>query len=46
MNCAWGGYERMVEEGGQVLVAAQLGLEYEFTDIDGRQPWPLGLRDA
>jgi dehydrogenase/reductase SDR family protein 1 len=31
---------------GQVLLAAQLGLEYGFTDIDGRQPRPLSLADA
>jgi len=31
---------------GQVLVAAQLALDYGFTDIDGRQPRPLGLTDA
>jgi len=31
---------------GQVLVAAQLALDYAFTDIDGRQPQPLRLADA
>jgi dehydrogenase/reductase SDR family member 1 len=31
---------------GQVLLAANLGLEYGFTDVDGRQPRPLGLADA
>jgi dehydrogenase/reductase SDR family member 1 len=31
---------------GQVLLAAQLGLDYGFTDIDGRQPQPLTLADA
>ncbi len=31
---------------GRVLVAAQLGLEYGFTDIDGRQPRPLDLREV
>lgn len=31
---------------GQVLVAARLGLEYGFTDIDGRQPRPLGLQES
>jgi NAD(P)-dependent dehydrogenase (short-subunit alcohol dehydrogenase family) len=30
---------------GHVLVAAQLGLDYGFTDIDGRQPRPLRLSD-
>ena len=36
--------ERM-RRSGQVLVAARLGLEYGFTDIDGRQPRPLALKD-
>lgn len=31
---------------GRVLVAAQLALDYGFTDIDGRQPRPLALADA
>ena len=31
---------------GQVVVAASLGQEYGFTDVDGRQPQPLGLTDA
>ena len=31
---------------GQVVVAASLGREYGFTDVDGRQPRPLGLTDA
>lgn len=31
---------------GQVLVAAALGLEYGFTDIDGKQPRPLTLEEA
>jgi dehydrogenase/reductase SDR family protein 1 len=31
---------------GQVLLAAQLGLEYGFNDLDGRQPRPLHLADA
>ena len=31
---------------GQVLVAAQLGIDYGFTDIDGRQPRPLTLSDV
>ena len=30
---------------GQVLVAAQLGAEYGFTDLDGRSPRPLTLAD-
>jgi NAD(P)-dependent dehydrogenase (short-subunit alcohol dehydrogenase family) len=31
---------------GQVLIAAQLGLDCGFKDIDGRQPRPLGLTDV
>lgn len=31
---------------GRVLVAAELALEYGFTDIDGRQPRPLTLEDV
>ncbi len=31
---------------GNVLVAAQLGLDYGFTDIDGAVPTPLTLHDA
>lgn len=31
---------------GQVVVAAALALEYGFTDIDGKQPRPLGLAEA
>lgn len=31
---------------GKVLVAAQLALEYGFTDIDGKQPRPLTYQDA
>ncbi len=31
---------------GQVLIAAQLALEYGFTDIDGKQPRPVTLEEA
>jgi NAD(P)-dependent dehydrogenase (short-subunit alcohol dehydrogenase family) len=31
---------------GQVQVAAQLALDYGFTDIDGRQPRPLSVSEA
>lgn len=31
---------------GQVIVAARLGEEYGFTDIDGRRPRPLTLDDV
>jgi dehydrogenase/reductase SDR family member 1 len=37
---------RVMEKSGSVLVAAQLALEYGFTDIDGRQPRPLTLETA
>jgi NAD(P)-dependent dehydrogenase (short-subunit alcohol dehydrogenase family) len=30
----------IMEKSGQVLVAAVLGMEYQFTDIDGKQPQP------
>jgi len=36
----------IAKRSGQVLVAAQLGIEYGFADIDGRQPRPLSLADA
>jgi len=31
---------------GKVLVAAALALEYGFTDIDGKQPRPLSVKEA
>ena len=31
---------------GQVLVAAQLGVDYGFSDVDGRAPRPLTLADV
>ena len=31
---------------GKVLIAAQLGLDYGFTDVDGAAPTPLTLKDA
>ena len=33
----------VMEKSGQVLVAAALGQEYGFTDVDGKQPRPLKL---
>lgn len=36
----------ILQKTGEVLVAAQLGLEYGFTDIDGKQPKPLTLETA
>lgn len=36
----------LMEKSGQVLVAAQVALDYGFTDIDGKQPRPLTVADA
>jgi dehydrogenase/reductase SDR family member 1 len=36
----------IMQKSGQVLVDAQLALDYGFTDIDGRQPRPLTVADA
>lgn len=36
----------IMRKSGQVLVAAALGLEYGFTDIDGKQPRPLTVDEA
>jgi NAD(P)-dependent dehydrogenase (short-subunit alcohol dehydrogenase family) len=36
----------VVRHTGKVLVAAALGLEYGFTDVDGRTPRPLTLADV
>ena len=35
----------IMQKTGQVLVAASLGLEYGFSDIDGKQPRPLTLEE-
>jgi dehydrogenase/reductase SDR family member 1 len=37
---------QVLSRSGQVLVSAQLALEYGFTDIDGKQPRPLTLEDV
>jgi NAD(P)-dependent dehydrogenase (short-subunit alcohol dehydrogenase family) len=37
---------KVIEKSGQVLLAAQLALEYSFTDIDGKQPRPLTVAEA
>jgi NAD(P)-dependent dehydrogenase (short-subunit alcohol dehydrogenase family) len=37
---------RVCERSGSVVVAAELGLEYGFTDVDGRQPLPLTVETA
>ena len=36
----------VLEKSGSVLVAAQVALDYGFTDIDGRQPRPLTVDEA
>lgn len=36
----------LMAKSGQVLVAAQLALDYGFTDIDGKQPRPLTVADV
>jgi dehydrogenase/reductase SDR family member 1 len=36
----------VLQKSGQVLVAAALGQEYGFTDVDGQQPRPLALKDV
>ena len=36
----------VMQKSGQVLVSAQLALEYGFTDIDGKQPRPVTLDEA
>lgn len=38
--------ERLMEKSGKVLVAAELGLEYGFRDVDGNQPKPLTVEEA
>jgi NAD(P)-dependent dehydrogenase (short-subunit alcohol dehydrogenase family) len=36
----------VLSRSGQVLVAAALAREYDFTDVDGKQPRPLTLEDV
>ena len=36
----------VLDRSGQALVAAALGREYDFTDIDGKQPRPLTLEEV
>ena len=36
----------IMEKSGSVLVAAALGLEYGFTDIDGKQPRPITVEES
>ncbi len=35
----------VLQKSGQVLIAAALAKEYEFTDVDGKQPRPLTLEE-
>ena len=35
---------KRMERSGQVLICYELGREYGFTDVDGRQPPDLGVR--
>ena len=37
---------QVISKSGQVLVAAALGQEYGFGDIDGKQPRPVTLEEA
>jgi dehydrogenase/reductase SDR family protein 1 len=43
---ALAGDPQVMAKSGQVLVAAALGLEYGFRDIDGKQPRPVTLEEA
>jgi dehydrogenase/reductase SDR family protein 1 len=35
--------KRIMKKSGKRLIAANLGVEYEFKDIDGRQPKPISV---
>ncbi len=37
---------KIMEKSGQTLVAAALALEYDFRDVDGKQPRPLTVDEA
>jgi dehydrogenase/reductase SDR family member 1 len=37
---------RIMDKTGQVLIAAQVALEYGFTDIDGKQPRPVTVAET
>ena len=43
---ALAGDANVMQKSGQVLVAAQLALEYGYTDVDGKQPRPLSIAEA
>jgi NAD(P)-dependent dehydrogenase (short-subunit alcohol dehydrogenase family) len=36
----------LIAKSGQVLVAAQVALDYGFTDIDGKQPRPVTVAET
>src|SRR5262245_58398071 len=36
----------IMRRSGQVLVAAQVAQDYGFTDVDGKQPRPIGVAEA
>ncbi len=36
----------VIEKSAKVVVAAQLALDYEIADINGKQPGPLTLGEA
>jgi dehydrogenase/reductase SDR family protein 1 len=35
-----------MDKSGQVLVAAQVALDYGFTDVDGTQPRPVTVAEV
>lgn len=37
---------KIMQKSGQVLVAAQVALDYGFTDIDGKQPCPITVAES
>jgi len=43
---ALAGDPKLMERTGKVLIAAQLGRDYGFADIDGKSPRPLSLEDV
>jgi hypothetical protein len=36
----------ILAKSGQVLVAAQVALDYGFTDVDGKQPRPVTVAET
>lgn len=43
---ALAGDPNIMQKSGQVLVAAQVALDYGFTDIDGKQPRPVTVAES